>query len=424
MLKQGDAIVRPSRVHARMSLRSAVPPLDPLAGAAALVTRVALAILLIGVPLSSVVTRQAVYAIVPVGAALTLVGWLMEPDMRGPRHLRNALLTPAGLGVLFLFGWTALSLLWTPFAVGPSERFVKTATTIGLLAVAVALLPERTKTSNLSLLPIGAMAGAITLIGAMLARWNPAVLPGEFTVTDRAALGLMLLFWPGVAGLLIRNKQAWAVALALVTAAAVGAVKSPIAMTALLASAFVYAAARRFGPPVARLLSIGWALVLLLAPLVCFLLSLVISSKPLPTLAGPVVVWGEIVAKDGIRTLIGHGFDAGARAVAAGYLPLETPRSFLFEIWFELGIVGVGAAAFVIDRLFRLASAAPAAISPLLVAGLVGALFVSASGVGVAPIWWVTFLALDAVAFTLVLRGQYKGRRPSVRDIARATGPS
>ena len=401
-----------------MLSRSRPPAIDPVAGASALVVRVALMILLIGALIASVATRQAVYAVVPVGAALTLVGWLLEPDMRGPRRLQHAALTPAGLGALFLFGWTALSLLWTPFAVGPTERFVKTVATAGLVAVATAFLPERTKTSNLYLLPIGAIAGAATLVAAVVLRWDPPTPPGELTVLDRAALGLSLVFWPGIAGLLIRAKRGLAIALAALTVAGVVAVGTPVALVALAVSGAVWLLSRGRPMDVAQVSGWIWAALLLLSPLIALALSSFFDPTSLPALADRAIIWGDIVAKDGVRTIIGHGFESAARAVAAGYLPYTTNRSAFFELWFELGLVGVGAAAFVVARLFAVAGAAPGPVAPLLLGGLTNALVISGFSVGVSPIWWVTFLALDALAFALVLRGQFKGRRPSVRDIA------
>ena len=148
-----------------MSSRNASPPVDPVAGAAALLARVALAILLIGAPIASVATRQAVYALVPVGAALTLVAWLMEPDMRGPRRLRDACSRRPGIGVLFL-----ASLGGAVAAVDAlRRRTVRTVREIrddrrARRRVAIAFMPERTKTSNLYLLPIGAMAGALAIV--------------------------------------------------------------------------------------------------------------------------------------------------------------------------------------------------------------------------------------------------------------------
>jgi hypothetical protein len=208
-----------------------------------------------------------------------------------------------------------------------------------------------------------------------------------------------------------------------VTACAVIAVGTPVAIFALALSALTYFFARNRPARVARDLALGWGALMLLSPLLADFVSALFAPERLPAIADPTIVWGQIVGKDGLRTLIGHGFDAGARAVTAGYLPLSSPHSFLFEFWFELGIVGVCAAAFVIALVFQLAGSAPALIAPLLLAGLMSALLVSAFGVGLAPIWWVTFLALDALAFALVLHGHFRGRRPSVRDIDDARAP-
>ena len=46
---------------------------DPAADAAHLITRLAIALLLIVAPIASVGTRRAIYVLVPVGVALTLV---------------------------------------------------------------------------------------------------------------------------------------------------------------------------------------------------------------------------------------------------------------------------------------------------------------------------------------------------------------
>ncbi len=407
-----------------MISRSSSPRLDPTAGAAALITRVALAFLLIGAPLASAATRQAVYSIVPIGTVLTLVAWLMEPNMRGPQRLRDALTSPAGMGALFLMGWAALSLTWTPFAIGPSERFVKTATTVALVGVAVAFMSDRTRTSNLYLLPIGAMAGAMAMIVAAVLRWNPRTPMGEYSVLDRAALGLILLFWPGVAGLLVREKNGWAMALTAVTVCAVGAVGTPLAVEALFLSVATFIAARHWGTRIVRGLAAVSIGVILLAPLIALVLSRAMPVRFLSSWATPILVWGEIVAKDGLRGLLGHGFDSATRAVLAGYLPVRIPHSFLFEIWFELGIVGAAASAFAVSRAFYLANDAPSPIAPALLAGLIAALVMSAFGVGVAPIWWVTFLALDGFAFALVLRGQMKRRRPSAPDVSGENAPA
>jgi hypothetical protein len=398
--------------------------LDPTAGAAALVTRVALAILLICVPVASVATRQAVYVLVPVGAVLMLAAWLMEPTMRGPRELRDALSSTTGLAALFLLGWTALSLTWTPFAVGPSERFVKTVTTACLFGIAIAFLPERTKTSNLYLLPIGAMAGALACVVAALAGWAPPAPPRELSVLGRSALGLVLLLWPGIAGLLIRDKQGQAIALASLSVVGTLAGGTPLAYAALVFSGLTFLVAWRGEVRLPRLLAIVWGAIILLSPLFALAVYALVPAHLIPPVATPMLAWGAMIAKDGLRTLLGHGFDAAARGVAAGYLPFDSPHSFLFEVWFELGIVGAAAFAFVTGRAFLVAGSAPGLMAPCLLAGLVAALVATGFGVGIAPIWWVTLLALDALVFALVWRGQFRGRRPVMRDFAARAPPA
>ena len=176
-----------------MSQRAQRPHEAPAIDAAHIITRLAIALLLIGVPIASVLTIRAVYALVPVGAALSLAAWLLAPGERGPQELRAALFSRAGLVALLLVAWTGLSLIWTPFGTGPSERFVKTLSTCALVAAAAALLPERTRTSNLYLLPIGVGAAALTTLAAALI--GPASLrAGADTSTlDRAVIGLVVM---------------------------------------------------------------------------------------------------------------------------------------------------------------------------------------------------------------------------------------
>ena len=113
---------------------------DPASDAAHIITRLAIALLLIVAPIASVGTRRAIYVLVPVGVALTLVAWLLEPGGRGPRQLRSAMFSATGILLIGFVSWAALSLIWTPFGVGPSERFVKSLSTFLLAATAAALL--------------------------------------------------------------------------------------------------------------------------------------------------------------------------------------------------------------------------------------------------------------------------------------------
>lgn len=395
---------------------------DPASDAAHIITRLAIALLLIVAPIASVGTRRAIYVLVPVGVALTLVAWLLEPGGRGPRQLRSAMFSATGILLIGFVSWAALSLIWTPFGVGPSERFVKSLSTFLLAATAAALLPERTKTSNLYLLPIGVAAGAVALV--FIAWFEPRIAgrPGDpdVSVAARAAFGLALLVWPALGALVIREKAAAAVVLGIIVVVAQLAAGVPLALTATALGALAFAAALSNGDKTGKAVAAIGAVMFLLAPLVVLGIYEAISIAAMPKLLTPAISWGDILVKDGFHALLGHGFDSARLGVSAGYLHPTTPKSILFEVWFELGIVGAVAAALVWAQVARRAGKASPALAPYLLAGLSAAFVMSAFGLGIAPVWWVTLLALAGFAFALLQHGQARHRRPAVAEIPAA----
>jgi hypothetical protein len=402
-----------------MNARPQRPMEDPASDAAHIITRLAIALLLIVAPIASVGTRRAIYVLVPVGVALTLVAWLLEPGGRGPRQLRSALLSPSGLMLVGLVSWAGLSLIWTPFGVGPSERFVKSLSTFALAATAAALLPERTKTSNLYLLPIGVGAGALAL---MAIAWFDPKLAGrpndpDVSVAARAAFGLALLVWPALGALVIREKTRAAIALAIVVVVAELAAGVPLALTATALGALAFAGALANGNATGRAAAVAGALLLVVSPLAALALYEAIPMQSMPRLLVPAISWGDILVKDGLHALLGHGFDSARLGISAGYLHPSTPRSILFEIWFELGVVGAVAAALVWAQVARRAGRASTTMAPYLLAGLSAAFVMSAFGLGIAPVWWVTLLALASFAFALLQHGQARRRRPGVSQL-------
>ncbi|MFV0279970.1 MAG: hypothetical protein ACK5JM_04310 [Rhodoblastus sp.] len=391
---------------------------DPAAGAAHIITRLAIALLLIVTPIASVGTRSAIYVLAPVGVALTLVAWLLAPGTRGPRQLRAAIFSATGLVVIFLGCWVALSLIWTPFGVGPSERFVKTASTFVLAAVAATLLPERTRTSNLYLLPIGAAAGSLAIILLIMFSKSHGLRSGdpETSLVARAAFGLALMVWPALGALVVREKTRWAIGLAGLVIVAELFAGVPLALGATALGALVFAAAIVDKRAAARWLAIVGAALFLIAPVVALLAYAVVamtSSSPIL----PLQVWGSYLVHDGLFSLVGHGFDAARLGVNMGYLPRATPRSLLFEVWFELGFVGVVATALLWAQVVRRAGVAGALLAPYLLAGLTSAYAMSAFGLGVAAVWWVTLLALAGLAFALLQHGHGRAHRPNVSNL-------
>lgn len=310
-----------------MRVKSSRHPEEPAAEAAHLITRLAIALLLIVAPIASVGTRRAIYVLVPIGVALTLVAWLLEPGGRGPRQLRDALFSSTGLLVIFLGLFAALSLIWTPFGQGPSERYVKSASTFVLAAAAAALLPERTKTSNLYLLPIGVAAGAIAVVAIALFAPGIAGRPNDPQVSliARSAFGIALLVWPALGALRIRRKTRAAIALAAATVIAELAARVPLALVATAIGALVFAAALSRPNVAGRWTALVGAALFFVAPVAALFAYLVFPFGIGGGVVLPLQTWGSFIVTDGLRFLLGHGFDSAELGVIANYLPSSTP---------------------------------------------------------------------------------------------------
>ena len=391
------------------------PADDPAEEAARLLLRLGVFLLFVISLVAPILARQTVYILLPVGAALLLAAAGLSPDARAAaRSMRYVLLSPPVLAALLLVIWTGVSLIWTPFS-GPGERFAKAAATLALVALAAGFLPLRTKTSNLNLLPIGVGISAVALIAISL------LLAPQFTVEDvldvgplgRAGLGLALLSWPAMGALAVRGRWYSAAALGAVTLAACYLSKAPNAVPAMIGGAIVFAAA--FGRPrlVAPLLAAVMAAVTLLAPIAAILAHL-LWPEAAPAFFRHLAYWGAMIAHDGLRTLIGHGFGAATWGVLGGYLDHATPRSLIFQIWFDLGLLGAASLALVAARACLAVGDERPALAPFLLGGLGAGFAICLLGPAAEQLWWLTLAGLDAIAFALVMRGQFRKRRPRV----------
>jgi hypothetical protein len=324
-------------------------------------------------------------------------------------------LKPTTLAALFFVGWTGLSLAWTPFGSGPAERFGKSAATLALVAAACALLPARTKTSNLNLLPIGTAAAAGALLAVALIA-HPLAPPADLDSDplQRAGLGLALVLWPALGALALRGRWISAGAVAAAAVAACALARSPAALPALIVGALVLAFSFGRARRVSRLLALLAAMGILVAPLAAILAAYALPEHP-PAVLEPLLVWGRILMGDGPRVLLGHGFGAAIYGVLGHYLDQETPRSLVFQVWFDLGAIGALALAAVAARAFIIAGRTRPVLAPFLLAGLATGLAISMLGPAGEQLWWLTLAGLDAIAFALVMKGQFRNRRPYVQ---------
>ncbi|HTO79654.1 MAG TPA: hypothetical protein VMJ31_07755, partial [Methylocystis sp.] len=131
-----------------------------------------------------------------------------------------------------------------------------------------------------------------------------------------------------------------------------------------------------------------------------------------PDLLKSLDVWGQIFATGGARSLLGHGFGSAIYGLFGGYIDPKSPRSLAFQIWFDLGLVGAAAFAGAAYKAFSLVGLARPSLAPFLLAGLAAGLVVCLLGPAGEQLWAFTLAGLDVVAFVMVMRGQFRKKRP------------
>ena len=390
---------------------------DPALEAGRLLTRIGLFLLFVVALIAPVIAGQTIYILLPVGAALLLMGAAVAPDRRektGP--LREFLSAPPFLAALFLAAWAAVSLNWTPFHGGPADRYWKDAGTLGLVAIACGFLPARTRICDLNLLPIGVTAAALGMIGAAAYGYYARrsftleeILDGD--ALARSGVGLVLIMWPACGALAMRGKWRLAAGLMLVSVAAVLLSGAQNIAPPLVAGIAVFGLSSG-RPREARLwLAPVGAATILLSPLLALGVRFLYQGHA-PDLLKSLDVWGQIFAAGGARSLLGHGFGSAIYGLFGGYIDPKSPRSLAFQIWFDLGLVGAAAFAGAAYKAFSLVGLARPSLAPFLLAGLTAGLVVCLLGPAGEQLWAFTLAGLDVVAFVMVMRGQFRKKRP------------
>lgn len=390
------------------------PPLgDPAAEAARFLRRLAFIILMIVAPVAEVASHGLLYVLLPVGAAVLVIAGLLAGGEQAPRRLVAALVTPIGVALLFLTFWSALSLIWTPFPGEAAAHLGRTLLTGGIAVLAIIALPERTKISNIYLLPIGVALTAAATCSMILfgpqSFWqgpNP-----DYTLAQRCIMSLAVLLWPALGALALRERFAMAAGLALVVAAAMFAGFEQIALAALMTGALVYVAAVSNPMPVARILAYGFATLVLGAPLfAAFLYPFLILAHA--SHAGPLAVFSDLVVHEWPRFITGHELGVAERFIAIGALPPDTPQSIIFTLWYELGVVGVAGFTFLMTAVFLAAGRMSAHAAPAILAGLVAGLVIAIFGAETTQLWWMTLNSIAAIALALLVKTHPRAKRP------------
>ena len=266
---------------------------------------------MVALPCAGVALRGAIYVLMPIGAVLILLGALVGEPEQGPRHLRTALLSPAGMTALFLTFWAGLSLLWTPFLAQAGQRFAQIVGTTFLVALVAAYLPTRTKAFDLYLLPVGAALSAIAML-ALAWRgpdWFLGAAEFDESLFQRSMITLIVLVWPALGALALREHWILAAGLALLAAAVALAGFAQIGLAAMGAAAFTFALAMPQAGRVARRLGFFFAGLVLLAPALPLIYGAILNLTRHE--AGPasqsMLIWRDIVISEWPRLITGHG---------------------------------------------------------------------------------------------------------------------
>ena len=390
---------------------------DPAKGAARILGWFGFAILMVGAPLVSVLSRRALFICLPVGAAILAASYVLSVSSEGVRTLRSALVTPIGLAGVFLVGWAGLSLLWTPFPEIAAPRYLAMLATALIATVVVAHLPERRAPPTLYLLPGGLALTAVATV--VLALAGPASFHGgsEFdpSLIERSAIVLTVLVWPALGALGAFGRHASSIVLVVLIAVTLPAAGASIAAAGFALGATAFALCVNAPKRTARFAAGLFGVLVLLAPVLPFLLAPLVQLVPgvgRSTVAA-MMDWRDFITLDAIRLITGHGLDSTQNGVMAGYLPPHTPRSILFEVWYDLGLLGALALAAVFMLAMTAAGNAAPTVAPSLLGGMVATLAIMIFGVATAEVWYVTLVSLQGVALGLLARAS-RGARPAL----------
>jgi MFS family permease len=368
--------------------RATSPTPDPAVDAAALLRRLAFFGLTVVIPVTALVSRRSVVILAPIGIVLLIIAAALDGAQRplgaGLSRLGGARAILAGA---LLLGWCALSLVWTPFPGPATERLLNLAATVALTVAGYLALPDRMRSANLYLLPLGVGAAAIGAV--LLGLFSGASLRGGFeddSALERGAMLLALLLWPAAAWLRSRRRDMEALGLAVVVALALVLAPGPVPLLALAFGAAAFAlSAWRQGLGVRVTAGVAAGLVAL-APLLPFLLRPVLTPVlgPLHPTVLSLRAWQRVVTSEPLRLITGHGLETALRGKAAVVLWNGIRHSGR-----EHPVLTPGA----------MATAATAFASACL-------------GIGTTASWWFTSVTVVVLVFIAAERGQFRTSRP------------
>ena len=391
-----------------------IPSPQPAASAARLLRRVGFFALAVA-PLLSMATRRGFVIAVPFGAILLILAALIETENKEPwQSFGRMLLSVCGIAGLFVLLWAGLSLVWTPFK---SEAMARLANLVGLVVLVmatVASLPLHSRANNLHLLTIGLAAALVLANGLLLWTMNDPDSVIDPMTTERLPLFASVLVFPCIGWLLSRRRTSGAVMLLAVTSSFMILQEAYAAVFSLTLGLVFYGLTlwrATWGRWLAGIMTIG---LLTLAPVLPFLLRPVTkwAFGATDLNVDALRAWGRLVQREPLRLITGHGFDVTTRAKAAGLIEPMAPRGLLFELWYDLGLLGVIGVVMVLIMIIRASSKATPVLAPGILATLITAFSLTVLGQVALQGWWITLIGLVVIMWFAIEQGQYRTTRP------------
>lgn len=396
-------------------------PLDPALDAAALLRRLGFATLVLMIPVVALVSRRAAVVLAPLGVALLVLATLIDgtapklgPSIR--RMATNGIAASVGV----LIAWAALSLLWSPFLDTAADKLGNIVGTALLIVAGGLALPERMRTSNLYLMAIGTGAAVFFSLGVAAGgsfdglRGSP---DAEGRSLERGLLILTLFAWPAIGWLASRDRpmEALIMGAGVLVASLIGAPATVVG--ALILGGLAFGAAAFSGRNGVRAIAAILGGLVIAAPAIPLVL-----TPPLKALWGttsPIVrefsAWAASIAADPLRLVTGHGLDSSFRERLTGALQADAPSSVLFELWYDLGVVGVFAASAAVVLAVLHIGRTGGPLAPAKLAALTTAYTLAVLGTRTTQAWWLTVIGVVALAFVAAERGQFRTQRPKAR---------
>lgn len=383
--------------------------------------RIGFAILFLAIPSVAFLTRRALVVLAPLAVILIMLASFLDGSAKQPSQRLTRLLGSRGAvagGVLLL--WACLSLIWTPFLSPAAERLFNIIV-MGALALAGYLaMPERMRSANLYILPVGVALAALVTVPLVLK--ESARLDPEGLGVERGSIVLVLLLWPAVTWLHSRGRNIEALALVLAVALGAYAATDGLPLYGMAIGALAFALTATSPALGSRLVALAMAGLLVFAPILPFVL------KPLSDgLLGPgsaaalsLATWRDIIIDDPLRLVTGHGLETSIRGRIYGLIPSRAPSTLLFEVWYELGLVGALAGALLLYRAAMGSGGHRPILGPGIMASFATAFALVCFGIGTTQVWWFTALVMLALMFVAIERGQFRTTRPKATLLRRS----